>query len=84
MHDHDNCSEYIRQISDYIDGELPPEVCAALEAHLHDCVNCRIVVDTMRKTIELYHMTAEEAALPEKVHDRLFAKLNLDKNDPNG
>ena len=84
MHNHDNCSEYIKQISDYIDGELPPEVCATLEAHLHDCVNCRIVVDTMRKTIELYHMTSEEVALPENVHARLFARLNLDEQDANG
>jgi len=84
MHNHENCSEYLKQISAYIDGELPPEVCAALEAHLRECENCRIVVDTMRKTIELYRMTSEEGSLPENIHDRLFARLNLVEKDSNG
>ncbi len=84
MHDHGHCMDYIKQISDYIDGELPPEVCASLEAHFQECVNCRIVVDTMRKTIELYHCTSEEDVLPGTVHERLFARLNLDEKKSNG
>jgi anti-sigma factor RsiW len=83
MHDHEYCGEYAKQISDYIDGELPPEICESLEAHLQDCVNCRIVVDTMRKTIELYQVNSAEDVLPDTVHDRLFARLNLEIHDDN-
>jgi anti-sigma factor RsiW len=83
MHDHGHCGEYVKYISDYIDGELPPEICARLEAHLLDCINCRIVVDTMRKTIELYQVSSVEDILPDTVHDRLFARLNLDSHDDN-
>jgi len=78
MHDHENCRDYLKQISDYVDGELPSEVCASLEAHLQECDNCRVVVNTLRKTIDLYHVTAENYALPEKVRTRLFARLNLE------
>lgn len=78
MHEHGHCRDYLKQISDYVDGELPPDICASLEAHLHDCENCRVVVNTLRKTIDLYQVTAEDDALPEKVRSRLFARLKLE------
>lgn len=78
MHDHGHCREYLNQISDYVDGELSSEVCASLESHLKECENCRVVVNTLRKTIDLYHDTAENDALPLKVRSRLFARLNLE------
>lgn len=79
MHEHGHCGDYLKSISDYIDDELPPEICASLEAHLKECTNCQIVVDTLRKTIELYKTSSDEETLPENVHDRLFARLNLGK-----
>jgi anti-sigma factor RsiW len=78
MHNHNQCGDYLAYISDYLDGELPPEICASLEAHLRECVNCRVVVNTMRKTIELYQVTSGDETLPEGVHTRLFARLKLD------
>lgn len=78
MHDHENCRDYLKQISDYVDGELSSGVCASLEAHLQDCENCRIVVNTLRKTIDLYHVTAINDELPDRVRARLFARLHLD------
>jgi anti-sigma factor RsiW len=77
MHNHTQCRDYIAKISDYVDGELSPELCASLERHMLQCENCRIVVDTLRKTIELYQVTSSEDVLPDPVHDRLFARLNL-------
>lgn len=81
MHEHEHCRDYLKQISDYVDGELSSDICASLEAHLQECENCRIVVNTLRKTIDLYHDISENDELPQKVRSRLFARLNLD--DPN-
>ena len=78
MHHHIQCKDYIVMISDYVDGELAPELCACIEAHMQDCETCRIVVDTMRKTIELYQVSSGEDELPDPVHDRLFARLKHD------
>jgi anti-sigma factor RsiW len=78
MLEHGHCKEYLSQFSDYIDGELSPELCASLEAHLRDCENCRVVVNTLRKTIDLYHTFPQEDSLPENVRSRLFARLDLD------
>jgi anti-sigma factor RsiW len=78
-HEHSpQCKQLLGSISEYIDGELQEELCALLEAHLEDCENCRIVVNTLRKTVELYKETTSEVELPGEVRERLFLKLQLD------
>ena len=71
------CSHYLGSLSDFIDGELRDELCAEIEKHMHECEKCRIVVDTLRKTVELYEQCGEQAELPETVRERLFYKLEL-------
>jgi anti-sigma factor RsiW len=34
------CGEVLRQLSDYLDGELSPEEVARVEAHLRGCDRC--------------------------------------------
>lgn len=78
-HHHPSCREMLSSLSVYLDGELETEICAAIESHLAECENCRIVVDTLRKTITLYHQHAEEdPQLPDDVRLRLFKRLNLE------
>jgi anti-sigma factor RsiW len=77
-HDHAKCQDLLGSLSDYVDGELSDALCADLEQHLRGCVNCRVVVDTLRKTIELYHHEAEVEGIPENVRMRLFHCLDLD------
>jgi anti-sigma factor RsiW len=72
------CEQLLGSLSEYIDGELQAELCAVLEAHLLECDNCRIVVNTLRKTIELYQETSAPAELPGAVRERLFMKLELE------
>jgi anti-sigma factor RsiW len=79
-HEHSpQCKQLLGSISEYIDGELQAELCAVLEAHLEDCDNCRIVVNTLRKTVELYKETTSEVDLPGEVRERLFLKLQLEE-----
>lgn len=73
-----NCKSLLGSLSDYVDGTAQEELCRELERHLADCDNCRIVVDTLKKTVYLYHSTAE-ADLPLAVRERLFKRLNLDE-----
>lgn len=72
-----SCRHLLDTLSDYLDGELSAELCRELERHLADCENCRVVVDTLRKTIELYRETVPEPQLPSDVRLRLFQRLNL-------
>jgi len=77
-HDHASCQELFGQLSDYVDGELEETLCAELEAHLAGCPNCRVMVDTVRKTITLYGRQAT-TKLPADVESRLFDALNIAK-----
>jgi len=76
-HEHPICRDLLGQLSEYIDGELEAALCAELEVHLADCTNCRVTVDTLRKTITLYHAQAA-AELPSDVEDRLYKVLKLE------
>ena len=69
----------VAEISEFVEGTLSDELCMELEQHLQGCSNCRVVVDTLKKTIELYQETSEaNLSLPESVRERLFMRLNLD------
>lgn len=74
-----NCRDLLGSLSAYVDGELEAELCARLEQHLSGCENCRIVVDTLHKTVLLYQTTAAQSGVPQGVRERLFSRLNLDE-----
>ena len=75
---HENCQHLLADLSDYIDGEATDAMCAEIERHLAGCADCRAVVDTLRKTIYLYH-TLPQPALPESTRTRLIAALTFDE-----
>jgi anti-sigma factor RsiW len=62
-----------------VDGELDDELCSALEQHLEDCENCRIVVDTLRKTVYLYHESTQDETVPMDIRARLYKSLNIEE-----
>jgi anti-sigma factor RsiW len=69
-----NCQGLIVELTEYLDGALDSSVRMELEQHLAKCQNCRIVVNTTRKTIEIF-CNAEPAPLPEDVRGRLHDAL---------
>lgn len=79
QHKHEDCKQLLGTLSEYVDGELSEELCQVLEIHMEDCENCRIVVDTLRKTVNLYHMTSETEILPGNIRQRLFKSLSIEE-----
>ncbi len=73
-----SCHELISSLSDFVNGELEAELCAKIESHIAECPNCRIVVDTLRKTITLYQQTSAQTEMPNEVRSRLFKRLELE------
>lgn len=69
-----NCPDYISNLNDYLDGGVSPELCAEIEAHLGQCQNCRIMVDTLKQTVKLCREGKEEP-LPEALETRLQSLL---------
>jgi predicted anti-sigma-YlaC factor YlaD len=80
-HDHQDCSYLLSSLSDFIDGNLEEMLCEEIERHVADCENCRVVIDTLEKTIYLYHTTAEleQPMVREVVKERLYKRLDIDE-----
>jgi anti-sigma factor RsiW len=49
-----DCRKLLGQLGEYVDGEIDPAICAELEKHLADCDPCRMVVDNLRGTVQIY------------------------------
>jgi predicted anti-sigma-YlaC factor YlaD len=70
------CREMLGSLSEYLDGELESQLCAEIERHISECGNCRVVVDTLRKTVTLYRDHGHEE-VPQDARERLYAVLKL-------
>lgn len=49
-----NCEHVWREISDYLEGDVDPELRAAMEAHFKQCKHCQAVLDGTRNVLTLY------------------------------
>lgn len=69
-----NCKGVIRELSNYLDGELEPVVLKELKRHLEQCEDCQLVVDQTKKTVEIF-CDSEPVELPTDVRSRLHEAL---------
>jgi predicted anti-sigma-YlaC factor YlaD len=65
------CPEYLDVLNDYLDGDLDESLCAEIEAHIGECRNCKLMVDTLRQTVKLCRESGECESLPEHLTQRL-------------
>lgn len=49
-----SCEQVWREISDYLEGEVDPDLRAAMEEHFRGCKRCSAVLDGTRNVIQLY------------------------------
>ena len=47
------CRELFERLSEYLDGELPPDVCQEISRHMEGCEPCINFARTLRKTADL-------------------------------
>lgn len=71
-----HCKHLLGDLSEYVDGTAQAEICREIERHLAGCENCRVVVDTLKKTVFLYQPRGNPG-LPSEVRERLFVRLDL-------
>jgi anti-sigma factor (TIGR02949 family) len=65
------CKEFLQELTDYLDSTVDVELRRKLEAHINECPNCFVVLDTTQKTIRVYK-GMEPQAVPEDVQARLM------------
>ena len=68
------CKGLFAELADYLDEMLDPALRAEIEEHLAKCKNCRIVVNTTKKTVEIF-CNSEPVPLPEDTRQRLHSAL---------
>ncbi len=70
------CHELLGELSAYLDGEASEKLCNEIEQHLEECSDCRVVVDTLRKTVELVR-DLPHPDFPDESRVRLYKSLGL-------
>ena len=69
-----NCTDFLAKLTDYFDGQIDPALLVEVKEHLGTCHHCEVVVDTTRKTIDVYRGT-ETYEFPEELSSRLRAAV---------
>lgn len=81
------CSEFLKELTDYLDKTIDARTRAELEEHLQWCHDCYVVCNTTKMTIEIYRdSTLYE--LPEdlrsRLHSAIVTKCRPGKSKPGG
>lgn len=64
------CNDFLKEMTDYLEGTADVEVRMELEEHLHWCHDCFVVMNTTKKTIEIYRNN-QLYELPDNLRNRL-------------
>ena len=69
-----SCVEVWREISNYVDDDVAPELRARMEAHFKSCAHCTAVLDGTKNVVKLV-ADGVEYELPGGFADRLYRKI---------
>jgi anti-sigma factor RsiW len=69
-----DCERVLADVSAYLDGDLGPEACRALQQHCSGCEACRAMVRDLERTVGLCHEAAQRP-LPPAVRRRARAQV---------
>ncbi len=69
------CKDFLNELTDYLDDRCDAALKAELHQHVSECPNCWVIVDTTKKTIQVYK-GMEPQDIPGEVKSRLMAALN--------
>ena len=72
------CQDFLQDLSLYIDREASARLCEEIERHLAECADCRVVVNTLQRTISLYR-ALPQPEMPERLRERLYHTFHLEE-----
>jgi anti-sigma factor RsiW len=68
------CKQFLQELNDYLDPSGDAEMKRRLESHVTECPNCFVIVDTTKRTLQVYK-GIEPQTIPEDVKARLLKAL---------
>lgn len=69
-----SCKEFLAELNEYLDDLVDPATKQLWQAHINECPNCYVLVDTTRRTLQVYK-GMQEQDLPVDVKKRLWQAL---------
>ena len=69
------CNDFLKELSDYLDESVEGKLRQELETHITECPNCWVMLDTTKKTLQIYK-GLEPEPLPSELHSRLMTALD--------
>lgn len=69
------CKQFLQELNDYLDPNTDPDIRSHLESHVNKCPNCFVIVDTTKKTLQVYK-GMEPQSIPDDVKSRLLKALD--------
>ena len=69
-----SCLEVWKEISNYIDNDVEPELRARMEAHFKVCAHCTAILDGTRNVVKLVG-DGMEYKVPEGFSRRLYGRI---------
>lgn len=71
------CQQLFALLSEFIDGQLPEDICRQMEAHLADCQPCHVFLRTLQATVETCRRLPS-SPLPEETRRELRELLRAE------
>ncbi len=68
------CSDFLKELTDYLDNAMDARTKAELEEHLQWCHNCYVVCNTTKSTIEIYR-DSKLYELPDELRSRIHSAI---------
>ena len=68
------CTDFLKELTDYLDATIDASTRAELEDHLAWCHNCYVICNTTKKTIEIYR-DSQLYELPDDLRNRLHLAI---------
>ena len=68
------CDQLLDELSEYLDEDVEGGLRKELEAHVTQCPNCWVMVDTTKKTVSIYK-GLEPEPLPDHLKSRLMGAI---------
>lgn len=69
------CNQFMDELSEYLDEDVEAGLRQELEAHVTQCPNCWVMVDTTKKTLKIYK-GLEAEPLPDDLKSRLMQAIH--------
>ena len=69
------CKEFMQEISDFLDEDVDQELRSKLDKHIAECPNCFVILDTTKRTIQVYK-GLDPQPIPEDIHNRLMNAID--------